>query len=133
MLVKSNILRKSAIDMNVRYSELLEFLESLSENPLLLLNNEYCCFSSETRLYSDNHKVNHRLAKNYIPISDSLYDPNSPINKQLLLEMIPLVGQAIAQKLRLYKKDHLPEGRYFAPDDEKTKEVLSSLHRKCFW
>ena len=129
MLVKSNVLMKSSFHMNVHYGELVVFLESLTENPSLILESTSCVFTSEIRLYGNDKMVNHRLRKNYIPIRESLFEPNSipiPINKQLLFDLIKVVGEAVVQKLKSYKKDHLPGGRYFSPD-EKTREVLSSL------
>ena len=127
MLVKSKVLDKSSIDMNVHYSELLAFLEQLTETPMLLLDSSVCVFVSETRLYGENLKVNHWLCKQYLCVKKSLYDPHCKFtNESLLLEMIKVSGKAMADKLKAYKKDHLPGGRYYAPDSE-TSDVLSLL------
>ena len=42
MLVKSKELCKSSIDMNVHYGELPAFLQKLTENPTLLLDDSVC-------------------------------------------------------------------------------------------
>jgi len=51
MLVKSKELNKSALDMNVHYKELLDFLQRLIDKPLLSLNREQIVFPSEPTLY----------------------------------------------------------------------------------
>ena len=61
MLVKSKVLNKSALDMNVHYKELLDFLQRLIDKPSLILNREQIVFPSEFRLYSNDKKLNHRL------------------------------------------------------------------------
>jgi len=61
MLVKSKELNKLALDMNVHYKELLDFLQRLIDKPLLILNREQIVFPSEPRLYSNDKKLNHRL------------------------------------------------------------------------
>ena len=127
MLVKSKELCKSSIDMNVHYGELLAFLQKLTENPMLLLDDSVCVFVSETRLYGESHKINHRLHKQYFSVRKSLHDLQFEFtNEDMLLEMIEVVSKAMANKLEAYKKDHLPGGRYFAPDS-KTNDVLSQL------
>ena len=79
MLVKSADLCKSALDMNVHYFELLEFLQSLSTNPSILLDAEILVFKSEPRIYSDSTKLNHRLASKYIPVRMELYQSEKQV------------------------------------------------------
>ena len=138
MLVKSKDLKKSAFDMNIHYQELLSFLNLLAINPTCLLNSEAYVFSSELRLYSDDHRVNHRLHAQYISIRKELYKPtDNDTNHSLLLKMVCHVGQAMGEKLKSYKQDHLPDGRYYDPEKE-TQLVLSALQPhndkvECFW
>ena len=56
MLVKSKELNKTALDMNVHYKELLDFLQRLSDTPSLIVNREHIVFPSEPRLYSNDKK-----------------------------------------------------------------------------
>ena len=44
MLVKSKELNKTALDMNVHYKELLNFLQRLSDTPSLIVNENTLCF-----------------------------------------------------------------------------------------
>ena len=79
------------------------------------------------RLYSDDHRVNHRLHAQYISIRKELYKPtDNDTNHSLLLKMVRHVGQAMGEKLKSYKQDHLPDGRYYDPEKE-TQLVLSAL------
>ena len=127
MLVKSEILRKSSLDMNIHYSELLGFLRSITDDPKILLDSSACVFVSELNLYENNIKLNHRLHKQYLPVREVLYDcATVDTNQALLFNMIHKVGNSMAEKLKAYKKDHLPGGKYFNPD-RKTCAVLSSL------
>ena len=127
MLVKSENLRKSSLDMNIHYSELLGFLRSITDDPKILLDSSACVFVSELNLYENNIKLNHRLHKQYLPVREVLYDcATVDTNQALLFNMIHKVGNSMAEKLKAYKKDHLPGGKYFNPD-RKTCAVLSSL------
>ena len=57
-------LNKTALDMNLHLKELLEFLETIKDEPRLLLNSEWQVFKSEPHLYSQScPKTNHRLKK----------------------------------------------------------------------
>ena len=51
MLVKSQKLNKSALDMNIHYLELKGFLEELTQDPQQIINPNYEVFPSEPRLY----------------------------------------------------------------------------------
>jgi hypothetical protein len=102
MLVKSTILKKSAFEMNVHYTELLNFLENLSHHPTLLLDADAKVFHSEVQLYEKDSQVNHRNSKHYSVIREELYTPQD--NESLVLVMVQQVGKAIAEKLRDLQK-----------------------------
>ena len=61
MLVKSKELNKTALDMNVHYEELLDFLQRLIDTPSLILNREQIVFPSEPKLYSNDKSLTHRV------------------------------------------------------------------------
>ena len=122
MLVKSTDLRKSALDMNVHYVEVLEFLQNLTTKPSILLDPEILVFKSELRIYSDSMKLNHRLASSYRPVRKELHQ----VAGSLLLPMIVAASEAMGLKLQTYKEESLPGGQYFEPNPE-VKSVLSEL------
>ena len=123
MLVKSKELNKTALDMNVHYEELLDFLQRLIDTPSLILNREQIVFPSEPRLYSNDKSLNHRLSSKYVPIHQMLYQDACETS---LSSLIYGASKAMSEKLKSYKKDHLPGGRYYDPDLE-TQIVLSKL------
>ena len=134
MLVKSKELNKTALDMNVHYKELLDFLQRLIDTPSLILNREHIVFPSEPRLYSNDKKLNHRLRSKYVPIQQMLYQDacNSSLSS-----LVHGASKAMSKKLESYKKDHLPGGRYYDSDLE-TQTILSKLQphndkTECFW
>ena len=124
MLVKSTVLNKSSLSMNVHYQELLDFLDEVSASPSILLDRDRSVFTTEPRLYSTDVSLNHRLASNYLPVRDVLYDTEH--NSRTLHVLIKTAVSAMSEKLRSYNEDHLPEGRYWDPSPE-TREVLSKL------
>ena len=124
MLVKSKELNKTALDMNVHYEELLDFLQRLIDTPSLILNREQIVFPSEPRLYSNDKSLNHRLSSKYVPIHQMLYQDACETS---LSSLIYGASKAMIEKLKSYKKDHhLPGGCYYDPDLE-TQIVLSKL------
>ena len=110
--------------MNVHYEELLDFFSKISDTPYILLDCDSIVFTTEPRLYSSDVSLNHRLASNYLPVREMLYE-KLPDNRSLNV-LIKAAGTAMADKLKSYNKDHLPEGRYWDPSLE-TQEVLSKL------
>ena len=92
MLVKSTDLCKSALDMNVHYFELLEFLQNLTVKPSILLDPEIWVFKSEPQIYSDCPKLNHQLATSYLPVRMELHQNE---NQSLLLSMVVKASKAI--------------------------------------
>ena len=121
MLVKSKELNKTALDMNVHYKELLDFLQRLIGTPSLILNREHIVFPSKPRLYSNDKKLNHRLRSKYVPIQQMLYQDACDSS---LSSLVHGASKAMSKKLESYKRDHLPGGRYYDSDLE-TQIILS--------
>ena len=63
-ILKSKIRRKTYLDMNAHYLELLKHLQLLAAHPRLGLDHTIQVFVSEERIYGRMAKVNHRLHKN---------------------------------------------------------------------
>lgn len=125
MLVKSTVLNKSTLDMNTHYKELLKFLENVITNPSALLDSETQVFKSEPLLYSKSKKLNHRLIENYGPVRNELQQTQDS-DQFLLFPMVIAASKAMHSKLKTYKEDHLPRGRYYDPDPH-VRSVLSTL------
>ena len=98
--------------MNVHYFDLLEFLQSLTTKPSILLDPDMLVFKSEPQIYSDSVKLNHRLASKYIPVRMELYQ-NEKEAGSLLLQMVTAASEAMSLKLQTYKEESLPGGEYF--------------------
>ena len=109
--------------MNVHYEELLDFLVKISDTPALMLSCEDIVFKTEPRLYSSDASLNHRLAREYLPVREKLYEQSENHCIRLLIKT---AVAAMSAKLKSYNKDHLPEGRYWDPSME-TQEILSKL------
>ena len=69
MLSKSNDFLKSAFDMNLHYVELQNFLQEMKSHPDIVLDASYKVFQSELRLYTTDHRTNHRCH----PLSEAIY------------------------------------------------------------
>ena len=125
MLAKSNDLDKSALDMNQHYMELQLFLRMIEEEPQTAMNKSYTVFPSETRLYSSENSVNHRLHSKDVPVYARLFQPDD-WDCTLLHPL--LVAGATKMKLKLteYAKNQLPGGRYWEPEPG-VKAVLRNL------
>ena len=54
MLSKSDVLGKSALDMNEHYLELDTYLKEIEHHPKIVLDKDYRVFRSEQKLYADN-------------------------------------------------------------------------------
>lgn len=124
MLVKSVSLDKTALSMNVHYEELLNFFVMIGDTPSILRDCDKIVFTTEPRLYSSDINFNHRLASNYLPVREMLYEKVP--NDHSLNALIKAAGAAMADKIGSYNEDHLPEGRYWDPSLE-TQEILSKL------
>ena len=84
MLVKSNHLGKSALDMNQHYLKLHLFL-SMVEEPQTAMNKLYKVYLSEEHLYCTEISVNHRLHSKDAPFYTILFDPD---NSNLLYPLL---------------------------------------------
>ena len=124
VLVKSNSLNKSVLDMNKHYLELKMSLSELSFHPEHALDCTYKVFPSEPRLYT-NEETNHRISPTACTVYQHLFSTNDWDNT-LLLPRIAAAAAAMKQKMEVYKQDQLPGGQYWDPD-ENTKTILSQL------
>ena len=115
-LVKSTDLNKTAIEMSSHYKELLDFFGTLIDEPGKLLDPDMQVFKSESLLYGESSKLNHRLWDKYIPVQNRLYENSSDVHESLLLPLVSAVSTAMHSKLQQYMKDYLPGGRYHNPD-----------------
>ena len=68
ILVKSTDLNKTAIEMSLHYEELVNFFGTLITKPCEILNSDIQVFESESSLYDESSKLNHRLRDKYIPV-----------------------------------------------------------------
>ena len=125
MLVKSNDLSKSVLDMNTHYLELQISLGELAQHPEQALNPHYKVFPSEERLYSESKKMNHRKHRDATIIYKHLLVHNE-WDDSILLPRIAAAAAAMKDKLTNYKKDQLPGGKYWAPDDN-IRQILKEL------
>lgn len=124
MLLKSNKLNNSVLDMNIYYLELRKYLELLCEKPRLILDSDYQVFS-EKRLYDPSSKTNHRVNPAYIPVRKRLYDTDD-YDTSILLPLTKHVTAAMLKKLNAYKQDQLPGGVLWNPDNS-AKALLSKM------
>ena len=125
MLIKSNDLSKNVLDMNTHYLELQTSLEELAQHPEEALNPHYKVFPSEAKLYTDSKKTNHRKHRDSIIIYEHLLGHNE-WDESILLPRIAAAAMAMKDKLTDYKKDQLPGGKYWAPDNS-IREILKQL------
>ena len=77
MLAKSSVLEKSVVDMSTHYLELKMFLKELSAHPEVAMDHSYHAFRSESRLYMDNIKTNHRLHSKSVLIHQNLFQSDN--------------------------------------------------------
>lgn len=124
-LVKSADLNKTAIEMSSHYEELLNFFGTLITEPSEFLDSDMQVFKSESLLYGESSKLNHRLRDKYIPVRNTLYE-NCESDESLLFPLVSAVSTAMHSKLQQYMKDYLPGGRYHNPDPS-VRSVLSEL------
>ena len=123
MLSKSTDLDLSAFDMNKHYFELQVFLTEVIRNPDIAIDRDHQVFSSEARLYGQNHKTNHRLS------SSSVYNNLFELSISSIDTIRPLLvagAEKMRDKLNSYAHKQLPGGCYWDPEPE-VKEVLCQL------
>ena len=76
-LAKSPELKKSALDMNVHYVEIKEYLEVLGTNPEVIMDQNYKIFELEKRLYGNETKVNHHCHDKSKCVHNQLFASNT--------------------------------------------------------
>lgn len=124
-LAKSQYLKKSVLDMNDHYFELQKFLKLLQEHPQLIMDKDYHVFSSESLLYGNDEKFNHRIRFKSIMIYKCLFSDDT-CDTTLLYSMIAAGACAMENKLNTYAKAQLPGGIYWNTEPE-IQEILRQL------
>ena len=125
-LAKSTELRKSVLDMNVHYLELLTFLQEIQKVPESILDRELCIFKSEKRLYSNDPAFNHRVRQNFQLFQDSVFSCNDEEDCTALFQLVVDGAGAMECKLSDYAKSQLPGGIYWDPDP-KVRAILEGV------
>ena len=125
ILAKSCELKKSALDMNIHYVELKEFLCVLETQPETILDKNYEVFKSEKRLYGDEKKVNHRCHEKSKCVHKQLFVSDT-WDKHLLYPIIANGAATMKTKLCSYAQHQLPGGVYYNPEPA-MKEVLADV------
>ena len=125
ILVKSSDMKKTAIDMRSHYEELLNFFSTVITEPEVFLDSNVQVFTSESLLYGESKKFNHRLHEKYICVRQVLYE-SCDSDEAALLPLVSAVSKAMHLKLQQYMKDYLPGGQYHNPDSH-VHSVLSKL------
>ena len=82
-------------------------------------------FTSEPRLYGENKLVNHRQHIDYVPVRENLYT-NDDFDEEITFPLIQSSAAEMAQKLKTYKADQLPGGRFWSPST-RVREMLMDL------
>jgi len=125
MLMKSNDLGKKYLDMNPHMKELLDFLTELSHHPRLCLDPDYKVFGTESRLYGDNKKVNHRNHPNYTCVRKRLYQ-HDDYDEEYTFPLVQRAAEHMAETLTSYKADQLPGGKLWSAND-RVKKALADV------
>ena len=125
-LLKSKELSKSFLDMNQHYFELLMYLENLAQHPRLILDKNLRVFPSEPRLYGDCPTTNHRLHKNYMQVCTYLYKKDDTLDEQYLFPLVQSAAKHMADKIKYYKPDQLPGGKFWDPP-EAVRDICKNL------
>ena len=124
-LLKSTSLGKKYLDMNIHYLELLQFLERISDMPRLALDPSSQVFQSEERLYNRDSGQNHRTHTNYTAVRAKLYTENC-FDEHLTIPLIKAAATEMGLKLKTYKADQLPGGKFWSPSHA-ISEALKDL------
>ena len=125
MLAKSTHLNKNVLDMNKHYLELQTFLTMVERNPEAAMDQNLQVFPSETKLYGNDKKVNHRLRPSYLPIEEVVFCYSETDWPRLS----PLLSSGAAKmnaKLSSYAQNQLPGGKYWEPEPD-VASILRSL------
>jgi len=124
-LAKSNDLDKSVYDMNKHYLEMKVFLDEVAKYPEIAKNVDHQVFASEHQLYKES-KLNHRSHSSYQPVKDRIFQDDE-WDMTLLFPLLKSGATCMKDKLCAYARNQLPDGKYWEPEDIKTKEVLTRL------
>ena len=115
LLLKSNELNKKYLDMNPHYLELSKHLQLLVSSPRLVLDPSIKVFTSESRLYGENKKINHRLHTNSKQVRACLYS-HDDFDEKFTFPLIKKASQCMLDKLKAYKAEQLPGGKLWKPN-----------------
>ena len=99
-------------------------MKELSNHPEVAMDQSYHVFRSESRLYTDNIKTNHRLHTKSILIHQTLFQSDN-LNEKMF-EIIAKGAAMMEQKLQNYAANQLPGGKYWSPTPE-VKAILSQI------
>ena len=124
-LAKSNDLDKSVNDMSKHYLEIKVFLEEVERYPEVTMIVDYQVFVSEQRLYNES-KLNHRNHSSYNPVKIRLFQDDE-WDKYLLFPLLKSGAASMKEKLYANASSQLPGGKYYEPEDNNTKHILSML------
>ena len=103
ILVKSSNMKKTAIDMRSHYEELLNFFSTVITEPEVFLDSNVQVFTSESLLYGESKKFNHRLHEKYICVRQVLYE-SCDSDEAALLPLVSAVSKAMHLKLQQYER-----------------------------
>lgn len=127
MLVKSNDLRKTTLDMNQHYLELHTFLCMLEDDPRIIMDETFQVFHSEKRLNEDHDKTNHRMKERSLLVHKCLFS-SQEWDSNLVFPYVSLGATSMKLKLSTYVKNQLPGGIYW--DCElNVQAILKELRR----
>ena len=124
MLLKSNDLKKSALDMNQHYLELSMFLQEVENHPEVVMDKDYRVFRSAESLYGDNKKLNHRHHSKSQAVYEKLFVQS---DSGTLYPLLAAGAVKMREKLLTYAQNQLPGGKYWNPTDPDVRRVLTEL------
>ena len=82
-------------------------------------------FVSEQQLYNKS-KLNHRNHLSYSPVKIRLFQDDE-WDKSPLFPLLQSGAGSMKEKLCAYARSQLPGGKYYEPEDNNTKQILSTL------
>lgn len=98
--------------MNKHYHELALFLEMVEKNPSVAMNNNAKVFKSEDKLYGNQKKTNHCFHLQCTLIEEQLFQQDE-WDEHFLYPLLSANTGEMHQKLIIFAKDYLPEGKYY--------------------
>jgi len=124
-LAKSKDLDKSVFDMNKHYLELKIFLDEMAQYPDIIKDTNQQVFASEQKLFTES-KLNHRSHLSHLSVKSRLFQDDE-WDTTLLFPLVKLGAVCMKDKLCTYARNQLPGGKYWEPEDNHTKKILTSL------